>query len=252
MIEKLSFVVMKLYPITLLLASVLLFSESCKKPETDTQSPELTMSEPVAGDTVYTNNGLMYVADGSDNTIVSQLTFRIKANQQYTFPTAWGVRYRDTTAIELVSLKTLVAFTKTIQGLNRFATGSYNFSLAAVDVDGNFKQLEAIPLFFQNSGDMIYPTVDFTTIPTTVSAGSPISIEGNVNDNRRLLYAKCELRNGSTLVQSAPTIAVSGNSTNFTHNFSTAGLATGNYTIRTEVADSVHNVKVDLKTIQIQ
>lgn len=243
---------MKNNPIVLLITVLLFLSVSCKKPESDTQSPELTMSQPVAGDTIFTNNGLIYVADGSDNTLVSQLTYRIKANQQYTFPAGWGVRFRDTTAIELVSLKTLIAFTKTVQGLNRFATGSYNFSLAAVDVDGNFKQLEPVALFFQNSGDLIYPNVDFTTIPTAVTAGESIMIEGNVNDNRRLLYAKCELRNGSTLVQNGQAITVTGNATNFTQSFSTSGLAAGNYTLRTEVADSVHNVSIDLKTIQVQ
>jgi len=243
---------MKHYPIFVLFASLVILSASCKKPESDTQSPNLILSKPVAGDTILTNNGLLYIADGSDNTLISQLTFRIKANQQFTFPPGWSVRYRDTSAIELVSLKTLVAFSKTVQGLSRFATGSYNFSLAAVDVDGNFKQLEPITLFFQNSGDSTYPDVTFTSIPTSVAAGESITIAGSANDNRRLLYAKCELKQGSNLVQAVPTIAVSGNSASISYSFSTAGLVAGNYTLRTEVADSVHNVRVDLKTIQIQ
>lgn len=242
---------MKRNLLLLTLFSFIIFSESCKEPETDTQSPEVSMSKPVSGDTIRTGDGLLYVVDGSDNTLISQLKLNIKAAQSHTFPSTWGVRFRDTVVIDLVNQQFLNAYSKTLLGLARFATGKYDLTLSAIDVDGNFRQLNPVNLFFQNSSDLIYPTIVYNSVPTSVSVGNPIDIDITLNDNRRLLFGRCELKNGNALVQAVPSFTVSGNSKNITHSFSTSGLAAGEYTLRTEVADSVHNVVVDLKSIVI-
>lgn len=257
-----------------LLAAATTTFYACKKNESDTQAPALTVNQltpAVGSDTICgaLATNVIHVDGGSNLSITFAATDNVELGQykidihddfdchghdgeRSPSPTVWTMQ-------DIVNLTgTQQTITRDIAVPSDIYAGNYHFQVSLIDKAGNELQTNHIyTLKIRNMNDTIAPTLTYA-MPNSVNRGATLTVTGTASDNVALENGRVELvyhnQNEERVVAALYTFAAAaGTSTNFTLNYVVpTSLTTGTYEFEVLLYDAVGNLVDSDYSVAIQ
>lgn len=231
---------------TILLSSIVfsLGLSSCKKDDPDKTAPVIaSVSEPLSGDTLLSGGELHVEATITDNEELSQLKVDIHSD-------ADGHSHGKIDASSYWEQVYIFNLTGATQSLHQdiqipanAAAGAYHVILTAVDKSGNTSAFVERDIYIRNSGDLVAPliTLSAPSSGASITAGTDLTVSGELTDNVGLYKAEVKVYKGSTLVNDTD-IDLAAPTHSLNQTISTTGWSTGAYTLEIKVYDEVMNM----------